>query len=306
MERKHTMNKKILIFGLIALIIIISVTIRLTSHSPKPVVRTLIPATEITHGHGMALDTKDPTKLYIATHHGLYVLKDDKNLYQVGENHNDYMGFSPDVNNPGVYFSSGHPETGGNIGFQKSEDGGFTWKQISDGLNGPVDFHALSVSPVDSSLVFGWYKGDLQRSTDGGKSWTAISTGFPATSLTADPKDKNLLYATTPAHAGVEVSRDQGKSWSVLSADLEGGTVSTVAVNPQETTKLLAFSEKLGGLGKSSDSGKTWQKVNETFNGEEVLYIAISRQDPTIAYALTHTNSVYKSLDGGESWKKVH
>ncbi len=300
------MSKKTLTFGLIALVLIISVTLKLTSHSPKPVVRTLIPATEITHGHGMALDAKDSSKLYIATHQGLYLLKDDKTLYQVGENHNDYMGFSPDVNNPGVFFSSGHPATGGNIGFQKSEDGGFTWKQISDGLNGPVDFHALSVSPVDSDLVFGWYRGDLQRSADGGKSWTATSTGFPVTGLTADPKDKNLLYATTPAHAGVEVSHDQGKSWAVLSPDLEGGIVSAVAVNPIDTTKLLAFSEKLGGLGKSSDSGTTWQKVNETFNGEEVLYIAINRQDPTILYALTHTNAVYKSLDAGDNWNKVH
>lgn len=299
------MTKKTLAFGVVALIVIITVATKLTSHSPKPAVQRLIPATEITHGHGMALDTKDPSKLYIATHQGLYVLKDDKTLYQVGENHNDYMGFSPDANNPDTFFSSGHPEAGGNIGFQKSEDGGFTWKQISDGANGPVDFHALSVSPVDSNLVFGWYRGDLQRSTDGGKTWIAMSTGFPVTSLTADPKDKNSLYATTPARAGVEVSHDQGKSWSTLSPDLEGGIVSAVAVNPQDTTKLLAFSEKLGGLGRSSDSGKTWQNVNETFNGEEGLYIAISRQDPTITYILTHNNSLYKSLDGSDSWKKV-
>jgi photosystem II stability/assembly factor-like uncharacterized protein len=232
-------------------------------------------------------------------------MQDDKKLYQVGDNHNDYMGFSTDAHNSNVFFSSGHPEAGGNIGFQKSEDGGFNWKQVSTGLNGPVDFHALSVSPVDSNLAFGWFKGDLQRSTDGGKTWKAFNTGFPVSSLTADPKDVKLLYATTPAHAGLMVSHNMGEAWEPLSTDLEGGIVSAVAVNPNDTSKLLAFSEKLGGLGMSSDSGKTWQKVDETFSGEEVLYIAISHSDPATVYALTHTNSVYKSLDGGDTWTKI-
>jgi photosystem II stability/assembly factor-like uncharacterized protein len=306
------MNKKTIVFGLIAIsLVAVGSTKVFSSDHPSATstktlaAKTLIPATEITHGHGMALDAKDPSKLYIATHHGLYVLQDDKKLYQVGDNHNDYMGFSTDAHNSNVFFSSGHPEAGGNIGFQKSEDGGFNWKQVSTGLNGPVDFHALSVSPVDSNLAFGWFKGDLQRSTDGGKTWKAFNTGFPVSSLTADPKDVKLLYATTPAHAGLMVSHNMGEAWEPLSTDLEGGIVSAVAVNPNDTSKLLAFSEKLGGLGMSSDSGKTWQKVDETFSGEEVLYIAISHSDPATVYALTHTNSVYKSLDGGDTWTKI-
>lgn len=299
------MNKKTIVFGAIVLALLAAASTTLFEDKQPVATNKLIPATEITHGHGLALDSKDPRKLYIATHQGLFVLQDDTKLYQVGNNHNDYMGFSTDAHSANVFYSSGHPEAGGNIGFQKSEDGGFNWKKVSDGLNGPVDFHSLSVSPVDSKLVFGWFRGDLQRSTDGGNTWKAFSTGFPVTSLKADPKDKNLLYATTPTSAGIMMSHNMGESWAHLSSDLEGGIVSAVAINPNDTTKLLTFSEKLGGLGKSSDSGKTWQKLDETFNGEEVLYIAISPEDAQTVYSLTHTNSLYKSLDGGDTWKKI-
>ena len=305
------MNKKYLIIGIILLIITF-----IFAHSPQKRLKKstkaniafqkLIPAREITHGHGLTVDIKDPKTLYIATHHGLYVLINDKDLYQLGDNNNDYMGFSPSVNNSKEFFASGHPEAGGNIGLQKSEDGGFSWKQISDGLDGPVDFHSLSVSPKSPNLIFGWFKGKIQRSTDGGLNWEAsYPTKFFATSLIADTTNENIVYATTPQGPGVMVSRDKGESWSLLSGELQGGIVSTLAIDPNDSQKLLVFSEKLGGLAKSSDGGKTWQKINELFNKEEILYLAISRTDPNIVYALSHKNSIYKSVDSGETWNKI-
>ena len=263
----------------------------------------LIPATEITHGHGMAVDVNDPNKLYIATHHGLYALVNDKDLYQVGNNSNDYMGFSPDAKDPKVFFASGHPETGGNIGFQKSEDGGFTWKVVSDGIGGPVDFHALSVSPVNPNLVYGWYQGQLQRSTDGGKNWEAFKNGFVIVSLTADPNDENVVYAITPQGNGVMVSKDKGMSWNILSKDLQGGLTSSFAVDPADSHIMLSHSEKLG-LAKSTDSGVTWQKINQSFDGD-ILYIAYDKTQPNRVYGLSTTNSIYKSLDSGQTWTKI-
>ncbi len=301
-------NKNIIIISLILVILIGGVIFGISKTNTSPettAAKKLIPAREITHGHGLSVDVKDPKKLYIATHHGLYVLIDDKNIYQLGENNNDYMGFSPNANNSKVFFASGHPEAGGNIGFQKSEDGGFSWKQISDGVDGPVDFHSMSVSPKNPNLIFGWFKGNIQRSADGGLNWKVYPTKFFATSLIADTTNENIVYATTPQGPGVMVSRDKGENWSLLSEELQGGIVSTLAIDPKDSQKLLVFSEKLGGLGKSIDGGKTWQKINELFNKEEILYLAISRSDPNIVYALTHMNSIYKSLDGGSSWKKI-
>ena len=163
----------------------------------------------------------------------------------------------------------------------------------------------MSVSPVNPDLAFGWFHGKLYRSKDGGNNWETSPTNFLITSLVADPKDENTVYATTPQGQGVMVSKNKGQDWQILSDDLKGGIVSVIAVNPQDSQNMLTFSEKLGGLGKSSDGGKTWQKETETFGGEEVLFIAFARQTPSIVYALTYKNTIYKSTDSGNTWSKV-
>lgn len=259
----------------------------------------LIPIDSVTHGHGLAVDVTDSSKVYIATHHGLLVLVNDKDLYQVGKKKDDYMGFSPHPTDSKIFFSSGHPSNGGNLGFQKSEDGGFSWKKVSNGLKGPVDFHAMTVSPANHNIVYGWYRGELQRSTDEGKNWEiAGSTNFPVVSLTADPKDENIVYAASPQ--GLMVSKDKGKEWT----SLLDGFVSTIAINPQDSQKLISYSEKQQ-LAKSSDGGQTWEKINQGFGGETPLYISFYKQDLKIIYLLTEKNSIYKSIDNGNIWGKI-
>lgn len=265
----------------------------------------LYPEQSITHGHGLAVDVKDPSKVYIATHYGLLLLQNEKDLYRIGKSKDDYMGFSSHPTDANVFFSSGHPSLGGNIGFQKTKDNGVTWKKVSSGANGPVDFHAMAVSPVNPNLVYGWFQGGLQRSTDQGKNWEIVNRDLLPVHLAADSQDENVVYAATPQGQGVMVSRDKGATWTSLSKELEGGAVSVIAVNPQDAKILLTFSEKLGGLGKSTDGGMTWKKISEEFSGETVLQIAFSRSTPNIVYALTHQNKLFKSADAADTWTQV-
>ena len=297
------MNKKIII----ALIVIVALfAVVLLSQQGKDnenkqgsVSKELNPVSAITHGHGLAVDVADPSKLYIATHHGLLVLEDEKDLYRVGDAQDDYMGFTPHPADAKIIFSSGHPATGGNIGFQKSEDAGFTWEKISDGIQGPVDFHAMTISPANPKLVYGWYRGALQRSMDEGKTWeVATTTNYPIINLAADPKDENIVYAASPQ--GLLVSTNKGKDW----ATLFDGFVSVVSIDPNDSQKLLSFSEK-NRLAKSSDGGKTWEKLIESFSGETPLFIAFNKQNPEIVYILTEKNSIYKSSDSGNNWSKI-
>lgn len=265
----------------------------------------LTPEQSITHGHGLAIDVNDPSKLYIATHAGLFVLINDKDLFRIGKSTDDYMGFSPHPTDANILFSSGHPSNGGNIGFQKSDDGGFTWTKVSDGENGPVDFHAMAISPVNPNLIYGWYQGGLQRSPDQGDNWEIVNRDISPISLVADSRDENILYAATATGQGVLISRDKGVTWTPLSPALEGGAVSVVAVDPTDPKTLLAFSQVLGGLGKTTDAGKTWKKNGEGFHGEVVIYIAFSKANPNLVYALTFGNRLYKSLNSGDTWSQI-
>ncbi len=261
----------------------------------------LSPATEITHGHGLGLDSNNFHNLYIATHHGLYLLMNDKDLFAVGEDGNDYMGFSPHPRESQVFFASGHPRTGGNIGFQKSEDGGFNWKVVSNGIDGPVDFHAMTVSPANPDLVYGWYHGAVQHSTDGGKTWQAFPNKFIVVNFAADPGDENVVYAASPQ--GLFVSKNKGQDWDVLLSPDKGGFISTVSIDPQNSKNLLAYSEKMGLI--KSDDGTTWNSISANFNGETPLYIARSKNALNLGYLITEKNSIYKTTDDGTTWSQI-
>lgn len=297
------MKNKIYIFIALLLVIVISIFLF------KPSGNKLYPAESITHGHGLAVDVADPSRLYIATHHGLMLLINDKDLYRVGKLEDDYMGFSMHPTNPKIFFSSGHPSTGGNLGIQISENAGFTWKKISKGINGPVDFHAMAVSPANPNIVYGWYANSLQRSLDQGKNWELIPTdllelsqGSGIYSLIADPKKEDRVYAATGL--GLLVSNDKGASWSMASEELSDTAIISFAVNPQDPSEMLSFTQKFG-LAKSSDSSLTWQKINEDFEGDLVYFIAYNKNDSNILYTLTKKNSIYKSLDSGNTWNKI-
>lgn len=296
-------SKNYLVWGIVIVVIVLGfVWFKQKGGSGSGSTTTLNPVSAITHGHGLAVDVADSSKLHIATHHGLLMLQNDKDLFRVGTSQDDYMGFSPHPTDSKVVFSSGHPRMGGNIGVQKSEDGGFTWKKISNGANGPVDFHAMAVSAANPNLMYGWYQGALQRSQDGGNSWEIVTRNTPQIiQLVADPKDENTIYATTPQ--GLLVSRDKGANLAPASETLQGAVVA-LATNPQDPAKMLSFSQQLG-LAKTADGGATWEKINETFGGETVFFIAINKQQSDTVYILTESNAVYKSTDGGNNWSKI-
>ncbi len=303
-QQINPMQKNYLIGGVVVVLILGGLFLFNSDSKPKESTagNTLTPASSFSHSHGIAVDTTDATKVYIATHEGLYLLQSDKDLFQIGTVRDDLMGFSPHPTEANTFFSSGHPSRGGNIGFQKSTDGGLSWTRLSDGLGGRVDFHSMTVSQVNPNVVYGFFGNKLQRSTDGGSSWEYTKGTVAPISLSSDPKSESIVYA--PTQNGVMVSNDKGDTWQSISPQIEGGAVSVFAVDPL-STYALTFSEKLGGMGKSVDGGKNWQKLSEMFGNEAVLYISYSKATPNTVYALTNKNSVYKSTDSGTTWTKV-
>ena len=288
MQKNYFIIGGVITLLLIGLFIFSSRTNRQNS-SPNP----LTPAASFNHSHGIAVDKADASKVYIATHEGLFLLKNDRDLFRIGKVRDDLMGFSPHPTDADTFFSSGHPARGGNLGFQKTTDGGVSWERVSAGLGGPVDFHAMAVSAANPSMVYGFFGGTLQRSADEGKSWEYTKGTIAPFSLSTHPQKTEIVYAAT--ENGVMVSTDRGDTWSSFSPEIEGGQVSVFALSPDEPRYALAFAEKLGGLGKSTDTGAQWQKVAEDFGGETILYISFSKTEPSIVYALTDRNSVYKS-----------
>lgn len=247
-----------------------------------------------THVHGLAVDRQDPTYLLIATHHGLFRSGPDGKAQRISIVQ-DFMGFNAHPNDPDTLYASGHPADGGNLGFVASTDRGGTWEQISPGVEGPVDFHQMTVSPADPRTIYGAY-GTLQVSHDAGKSWAAVGE-LPdrLIDLAASAKDAGTLYAAT--EGGLSLSRDGGVTWDLV---LEGAPVSMVEVAPNG--RLYAF--VLGrGLLSSAEHPLDLQTVSGEWGDQFLLHLAFDPNDPARLFGATQEGVIVASGDGGQTWK---
>ena len=251
-----------------------------------------------THFHGIAVDAKDPTRLYLATHHGFYLVTPDGTARLISDNQNDYMGFTPHPADPDTFFASGHPATGGNTGFIISEDGGRTWRQRTQGVNGPVDFHQMDVSRSDPKVIYGVY-GGLQVSRDGGHSWE-MRAAAPAAlfDLAVSSTDADRLYAAT--RGGLLVSEDGGESWQPAHFNTSPATmVQTTARN-----SVYAFVAGLGLL-RGAEGSLRWESVSNSFGERYLLHLAADPTDPDTLYVVTSESEVLESHDDGATWRAV-
>lgn len=294
MDRKTIIVSLVVILGLLGVAFLSSDP----STTENPADITSNPNLTLSDAHGLAVDIEDPQKVYVANHNGLYALENDKNLYQVGNLEDDLMGFTIDPIDPDTFYSSGHPKTGGNVGFQKTSDGGATWQAVSEGLNGPVDFHTLTIDQANPQVIYGYYKGQMQRSTDGGSSWSYVNEAPSDIIQLMGGTKEDSIYATTPN--GLYVSSDLGDTWQAITA-LSGPVVS-VANNPSDSNELLVYSQQKG-LQKSVDGGETWLDVASPARSDLVLFIAYAKSNPSNIYFLTKSLRVYASSDGGETWE---
>ena len=246
-----------------------------------------------THIHGLTIDRHDPSKLLIATHHGLFVAGPDGKAERISVVQ-DLMGFNPHPSDPKTLYASGHPAEGGNLGFIASTDQGRTWNQVSPGVNGPVDFHQMTVSPADPNTIYGSYKG-LQISRNAGKTWKLVGPAPEGLiSLAASAKNADLLYAAT--EDGLLISKDAGKTWTTV---LKGTPVSLVHVSPDRTLYAFVVGR---GLVRSSEDAVRFVEVGGDLGNNVLLHLAVDPTNPNRLIAATGTSRVLTSMDQGRTW----
>lgn len=103
-----------------------------------------------------------------------------------------------------------------------------------------------------------------------------------------------------------------GDSWKQEGPNNIGGRINCIAVHPTNNSIILAGSV-FGGIFKSSDQGITWKPVFDSTAYLAIASIVYDVTNPNIVYAGTGDpstaftaftgNGIYKSIDGGETWK---
>ena len=178
-------------------------------------------------------------------------------------------------------------------GVWKTIDGGISWKAIFE-KEATASIGALAVAPSNPSVVW-------------------VGTG-----------EANIRNDALPGR-GIYVSGDAGQSWK--RAGLErAGQISNIVIHPADPNVVWVsvFGHEWGpnpdrGVFRTTDGGATWKKVlyvNDTTGAidlvmepgnPQVLYAALweARRYPWELVSGGGGSGIYRSTDGGDTWKKL-
>jgi photosystem II stability/assembly factor-like uncharacterized protein len=239
--------------------------------------------------HSLLVAPTDASSLVLGTHDGLYRSTDGgKTWEQASLAGQDAMNLAPAEQ--GVVWAAGH-----NV-LAKSEDGGQNWQDVRpDGLPG-LDVHGFAVDPRDARTLYAAVAGQgLFRSNDGGLRFGPVSRDVgPGVMALAVTPDGRILAGEM--QRGLMVSADAGKTWKrTLDAGLMG-----LAVNPKDPRRVLATGP---GILLSRTGGKTWSEAFPL--GAGAGPVAWAPSEPQTAYVVGFDQALYKTTDGGQTWKAV-
>ena len=211
------------------------------------------------------------------------------------------------------------------------------WREIGPTRAGRARAVAGVASEPNIAYI-GFDNGGVWRSTDYGSNWQPLFDAQPTGSIGAiavAPSDPNVIYVGTGAGIirpdlavgdGVYKSTDAGKTWTHLGLH-DSQMIAMIDVDPKNPNRLFvaALGHPYGpnaerGIFRSTDGGKTFQKVlykDEYTSGNDVR---IDPNDPNTVYATLWQqqegftegkafggagNGVFKSTDGGTTWKQL-
>ncbi|MFB5623231.1 MAG: WD40/YVTN/BNR-like repeat-containing protein [Nitrosarchaeum sp.] len=301
-------NKMYLILGIIS-IVIIGVVVTYTSNSQENTNDSkskLLGSWMDIHGVGMFLSGTDDT-LYLATHNGLFK-KGLDGWKLVGNDNSDLMGFSIS-SKEGVLYSSGHPKSGGNLGFRISTDNGNSWTMVSKVKDNPVDFHAMTASKAQNGLVYGSPGGgsELFVTLDEGVSWKLLTPPDRIVSLAADPLNPDKVFAGTVS--GLYLSNNKGQQWQKINSNVESGTITGIGfASDGKTMYLFSSLNGNGAIYKSITDGEIMVKTQgQITNTGAIFNFAPGRNGEIYATAMERVSSgtassVYMTNDDGATW----
>ncbi len=229
-------------------------------------------------------------------------------------------------------------------GVWKTENGGNTWKNISDGYFGG-SIGAIAVSTWDPNVIYvgggeGTLRGNVSagygmfKSVDAGKTWKQIGLkdSRHITRIRINPKNPDIVYAAVLGHLfgtneqrGIFKSKDGGKTWKrILYVNNKTGASDLIMdpVNPRilfagmwqvkRTPYDFSSGGKGSGLWRSTDGGDTWKNISNKKGLPKSIFgivgVTVSPVNHNRIWAIIEAKEggVFRSDNGGDTWVRIN
>lgn len=248
--------------------------------------------------------------------------------------------FAVNPDNPSEYYvavASG--------GVWKTRDAGVTFQPIFDGQGSysigvitmdPNNPHVLWVGTGENNAQRSVAYGDgIYKSTDGGRSWTHMGLGESEHigKILVDPRDSDVVWVAAQGplwdsggDRGLYKTTDGGETWETVLEISEHTGVTDLVMDPRDPDVLIAAAWQRqrkvwtlvsggpeSGLYKTTDGGETWYELTRglpTSVDVGRYGLCLSPANPDYVYAVVEAQydagGFYRSVDRGESWRKVN
>ena len=203
----------------------------------------------------------------------------------------------------------------------RSTDGGQTWEQrpveVAETCPavGTPRVTGIAIDPLNRRNVWVGLEVDgVRRSTDRGDTWSNINGAIP------NPDVHNVAVTSGPPKTVVVVvnndvftSTDDGATWRPVRVRevfpwtyprgimVQPGNPKVIFLTIGDTTP-----GRTGTVMRSRDTGKTWESLPLPVQPNTAMWVVnIQPCDPQVVFAGSRYGYLYRSDDGGDSWRKL-
>ncbi len=163
----------------------------------------------------------------------------------------------------------------------------------------------------DFTLCIGTVGGGLSCSPDGGETWNRIRHPLPSEcnvrALTVYPDNPHRILAGSDV--GLYRSENAGATWEKIESPMEGIQIWSVTVDPTDSDTIFVGTRP--DAFRSRDGGKTWDAlalgvtIPCPVGIPRTTNMIVDPRDRRTIWAGIEVDGVYKSLDGGDTWRHL-
>ncbi len=197
----------------------------------------------------------------------------------------------------------------------------------------------LTTHPTNQRIIYaGTAGGGVWKSNDAGTTFVPIFDDYCQSigAVALDPNDPdNVIYVGTgetwtrnsvSVGDGLYKTTDGGATWNKIGFETSE-RIANIIVNPNNSNEIfvavlgaLWSDSDVRGVYKSSDAGATWTKLLYINQRTGCADLAMDPTNPNVLYASMwefrrtgwsfesggDNSALYKSIDGGKTWNKIH